>query len=194
MFFCEKCRYLYGVTKDVQNKQIGGRITEGLNNLFNKFSKDEPITEKDIRKLSGKHVVNDERYEILNKKDQRRLMSAIKSFDKNFFLPEESESETKVGANIAYFICKFCKHHIPIKPGTTIYSKKYGSTNTAEIDDYSYAIYDQTLQRTRNYICKNEKCETHKKIDLKEAVITKNVNEQIVYICTYCSTYWINSL
>lgn len=194
MFFCEKCRYLYGVTKDVQNKQIGGKITDALNNIFNKFSKNEPIIDKDIRKLKGIQITNDERFEILNKKDQRRLMSAIKSLEKNFFLPDEPESETKVGSNIAYFICKFCKHFIPIKPGTTIYSKKYGSANAGEIEDYSYAIYDQTLQRTRNYICKNEKCETHKKIDIKEAVITKNINEQIVYVCTNCSTYWTNSL
>ena len=37
MFFCEKCRNLYNVTKEVKSKQIGGKINNALNNIFNKL-------------------------------------------------------------------------------------------------------------------------------------------------------------
>lgn len=194
MFFCKKCRYLFNVTKDVKSKQIGGRINEALSKIFDKIGNNEQLVEKDLRKIKGKMLVEDERFEAMNKKDQRKLMSSIKTIDKNFFMEEEPESEGKVGTNAAFFICKFCKYNEPIPPGTAIYSKNYSTTDSAETDDYTYAVNDQTLPRTRNYICKNPNCETHKKIDLREAVITKNQNEQVVYICTVCLTNWINSL
>ena len=192
MFFCEKCRYLFNVTKDVKSKQIGGKINEALTIVFDKYANGEKITEKDLKKLKGKDILEDQRFEDMNKKDQRKLISTIKAIDKNFFMEEEPESEEKIGSNIAFFICKFCKNYKPIKPGTIIYSKNYNSSNISEAYDYSYAIYDQTLAHTKNYICKNSKCETHKNINLKEAVLVKNATDQLVYICTQCSTNWIN--
>ena len=192
MFFCEKCRYLFNVTKDVKSKQIGGKINEALTVIFDKFTNGEHIVDKDLKKIKGKDILEDQRFEDMNKKDQRKLISTIKAIDKNFFIEEEPESEEKIGSNIAFFICKFCKNYKPIKPGTIIYSKNYNSSNISESDDYTYAIYDQTLAHTKNYICKNSKCETHKNNNLKEAVLVKNATDQLVYICTQCSTNWIN--
>jgi len=130
----------------------------------------------------------------MNKKDQRKLISNIKTIDKNFFNKEVPTEKIKIGSNIAYFICKFCKNYRPITAGTLIYSKNYNSIAVAETEDYTYALYDHTLPRTRNYICKNPECATHSDDALKEAILTKNVMEQIVYICTYCSTSWVNTI
>ena len=190
MFFCEKCRYLFNVTKDVKSKQVGGKINEAVTNLFNKYYKNEPIEERDLRKIKGNDLIYDERYEDMTKKEQRKLVSFVKSVDKNFFAEAEPEVAPKVGSNAAFFICKYCGNFKPIKPGTLIYSKNYNAGDSTEIEDYTYAIYDQTLPRTKNYICKNPKCETHKKDSIKEAVLTKNTSDQIVYICTVCSTNW----
>ena len=191
MFFCEKCRYLFNVTKDVKSKQIGGRINEALTNILTKYANNEKIVERDLRKIRGKDLIADERFEDMTKKEQRKLTSTIKAVDKNFFV-EEDTTEPKIGSNIAYFICKYCKNSKPIKPGTLIYSKNYGGNNITETVDYTYAIHDQTLPRTRTYICVNSKCETHKNNSIKEAVLTKNALDQIVYICTVCETDWIN--
>ena len=188
MFFCEKCRYLFNVTKDVKSKQIGGAINEALTNIFDKIKNNEPLTESDLVEIKGKDLVADERFEIMNKKDQRKIISMVKAIDKSFFV--EQETSNKVPTNIAYFICKYCKNFKPIKPGTLIYSKNYNINNSAEAEDYTYAIYDQTLARTRNYICRNTKCETQQDDSIKEAVITKNANDQLVYVCTNCSTFW----
>jgi len=194
MFFCEKCRFIFNITKDVKSKQIGGRINEALTNIFTKYSNNEQLDEKDIRRIKGKDLLDDERFEDMTKKEQRKMMSWIKSVNKSFFVEEEIPVDAKVGSNMAYFICKYCKNSKPIKPGTLIYSKNYGSNSSAGTEDYTYAIYDQTLQRTRNYICKNAKCESHKNDAVKEAAMTKNSMDQIVYICTSCSTFWVNSL
>lgn len=194
MFFCEKCRYLYNVTKDIKNKQIGGKINEALTNVFNKYINKEQLEEKDLRKLKRKDILDDERFENMTKKEQRKVISFIRSANKNFFIEEDPPTETVTGTTTAFFICKYCKHFKPIKPGTLIYSRSYGGESSAETEDYTYAIYDQTLPRTKNYICKNPKCESHKNETIREAVLTKNVFYQIVYICTACSTYWVNAL
>lgn len=191
MFFCDKCRYLFNVTKDVKSKQVGGKVSEALTALFDKFSKNEPIVEGDLKEVTMNNLMGDERFENMNKKNQKKMMTTIKSIDKNFFVEENKED---IGSNIAYFICKFCKNYKPIKPGTLIYSKNYNTSSSSDVDDYTYAIYDQTLPRSRQYICKNDNCETHKNDSIKEAVITKNATEQVVYICTICSTSWINAL
>lgn len=193
MFFCEKCRYLFNVTKDVKSKQIGGKINDSLNNIFAKYSMNEAITENDLKKITGKDITDDDRFDEMTKKNQRKLISTLKAVDKSFFVQQEEKDGPKIGTSSAFFICKYCKNYKPIKPQTCIYTKIYGTEHTIETEDYTYTIYDQTLPRTRNYICKNNKCESHKNDAVKEAVLTKNTSDQIVYVCTSCSTHWIGS-
>jgi len=194
MLFCEKCRYVYNVTKDIKNKQMGGKINKSLDIIFEKFSVGEEIVEADIKRISSKDILDDERYDVMNKKNQKKFVSAIKSIDKNFFVMDEKDTEI-LNSNVdAYFICKFCKNSKIIEPKTFIYSKNYGSEVSLEIEDYTYMIHDYTLPRTRNYNCKNLKCPTHKTPTLKEAIITKNISERAVYICTQCTTHWVNTV
>lgn len=193
MIFCDKCRYLYNITKDLKSKQIGGKINEAVTNVMDKYKNREQIEEKDLKRIEGKHLLQNDRYDEMTKKDQRKFLSTIRAVDKNFFV-EEKNPVTKVGSNIVYFICKYCNNSKPIKPGTLIYSKKYGGQNTSEAHDYSNIIYDQTLPRTKNYICKNKDCETHRDDSIKEAVLIKNMSDQIVYVCTSCITSWVGSI
>lgn len=193
MIFCDKCRYLYNITKDLKSKQIGGKINEAVTNIMEKYKNKEEITEKDLKKIKGKHILQNNGFDGMTKKDQRKFMSTIRSVDKNFFIEEEKQT-SKVGASIVYFMCKYCGNSKPIKPGTLIYSEKYSGQNTADIEDYSNLIYDQTLPRTKNYICKNENCETHNDDSIKEAILIKNMSDQIVYVCTSCITSWTGSI
>lgn len=190
MFFCEKCRYLHNVTKDIRGKQIGGRINEAITNIFKKYYNNEELHEKDLRRIKAKDLVSDERFENMTKKEQRKLISYVKAVDRNFFTESGEQMEPRIGSTAAFFICKYCGNSKPIKPGTLIHSKNYNASGDGELEDYTFAIYDQTLPRTRDYICKNDKCESHNNEKIKEATLTKNANEQIVYICNVCSTYW----
>lgn len=194
MFFCDKCRYLFNITKDVESKQIGGRINSALTSLFAKYRAGESVTERDLRRIRSKDLLDDERFETMTKKEQHRMTGWIKGANKAFFAKAGGAPDTKIGSNQAFFICKFCKNSQPIQPGTVIYSKDYSAASTVEEEDYSYAIYDQSLARTRDYICKNSECESHTNDAVKEAAMTKNASYQVVYVCTSCSTYWTSSL
>jgi len=195
MFFCDKCGYSYNYTKDVKNKQSGGKNKNDiLKNIFEKYYQHGQINVEDLVEIRGSDLLKDERFDKMNKKDQRKFMTMIKNIDKHFFLESAEESKQNLeNINIAYFVCKYCNYHKPIKSGTIIYSKDHNNNATTEIDDFTGMIDNYTLPRTRNYMCKNKKCETYKNIDIKEAVITKNRAERIVYICTICTTHWIES-
>ncbi len=77
-----------------------------------------------------------------------------------------------------------------MKPQTIIYTRSFSQNEEADAEDYSYAIHDPTLRRTRNYICPNEKCVTHNKPEIREAGLTKNLMEKIVYVCIPCGHHW----
>jgi hypothetical protein len=189
---CDKCNSLYNITKDVKGKQIGGKINLALKNILKKFREGEVLEKADIEDIKLKDLQYDEQYENLKKKDQKKLLQEIKSLNKELF----TEKNMDTGAAMAaFFICKKCKNSKPIPAGTTIYSINYGTSNQ-ELDDsidYTHVVHDKTLARTKNYICPYEDCPTHSDNNIKEAVIIKNLNHQIVYICCICVTNWIYS-
>jgi type II secretory pathway predicted ATPase ExeA len=114
MFFCEKCRYSFNITKDVKSKQLGGQAETALNQIFDKFRGNEKLVEEDLKNLTADDIKDDERFENLNLKDQRKLISNIKSVDKTFFDKPE-ETGAKIGTNKAYFICRHLLQELQYK-------------------------------------------------------------------------------
>lgn len=190
MEFCDKCRYSFNITRDVKSKQVGGKINTQLNNLFGKILKNESLDENDITEIKANDLEGDERFESMSKKDQEKIRKQIKTISKEFFTQEEISDKISTDA---YYICKKCKNYKLIPPGKTIYSKTYNSSASTESHDYSFDAFDPSLPLTRNYICKNDKCATHKDPSKKEAALTRNNKYQIIYICRECQTYWTSS-
>lgn len=192
MFFCGKCRTLYNITKDNKGRQLGGKIRRGIENLFKKHQAGEELVDADLEEITHKDLVDDERFNNLSNKARQKMVSWIKAFNKAWFVPVAEDEEESL-AITAFFICKSCQNSEPIKPGTVICHQSFGFDETSETEDYSLMIHDQTLSRTRAYICPNKKCKTHAAPDMREAVLTKNYLHQIIYICTICEANWISS-
>jgi len=195
MYFCKKCNYRYGYVKDVKNKQFGGKnANDNINLIFEKFANREPISADDLADVTGAELLKDDKYDKMNKKDQRMFVTVIKKIDKNFFVESAEESEQNLeSTNIAYFACEYCNYHEPMTAGTVLYTKNYNNDIGIDTEDYSMMCHNYSLPRTRNYICHNKKCETHKNIDIREAVLTKNKADRIIYVCCVCSTNWVES-
>jgi aspartate carbamoyltransferase regulatory subunit len=193
MFTCNKCGSLYNITKDIKGKQIGGKINVSLDGLFEKLDENVDIDESDLDNITGKDVIEDERFEQRNKNNQKEMMTKIKAVNKSFFSKDKQTADVK-NVSYSYFNCRYCSNYEKIIAGTLIYSKEYDTNITTDIVDYSLAVNDPTLSRTRNYICKNKKCVTHKDPSKTEAVITKNTLGQIIYVCTVCVTDWVGAL
>lgn len=89
------------------------------------------------------------------------------------------------------YICRICGHKSRITPGTIIFMrpseqiiKTYNSINTNK-------IYDPTYPVTRNYICPNSDCESHKNPAKREAIFYRiSTTYDVQYICKTCTTVW----
>jgi hypothetical protein len=194
MFFCSNCRTLYNITKDNKGRQLGGKIKRGLENLFQKHRDGEELVDADFEEITQKDLFDDERFNNLSNKARQKMVSWIKKFNKDWFIAADDEDENEENmVTTAFFICKTCQNSKPIKAGTIICHQSFGFDESNETEDYSLSIHDQTLARTRAYICPNEKCKSHSKPDTREAVLTKNHLHQIIYICTVCEANWISS-
>ena len=115
--------------------------------------------------------------------------------NKNKFLDENIKNEDDGDENyMAMYICRICGNTSKIIPETKIITrpsndiiKKYYPINKNKINDPTYPV-------TRNYICPNKECESHKNIKKKEAIFYRIPSTyEIQYICKICETVWNNS-
>jgi len=102
------------------------------------------------------------------------------------------------GNNKNYFICENCATYEEIPNNTKLIikqpkNKTYQSYTMYENPEFKK--YNSTLLKTRNYICPNPNCETHKHPELRQANIEHiNYNSFIVkYMCEVCGKEWTNN-
>lgn len=171
MFFCPQCENKFNMEKTTKS-------------LKNDKCKDHKKIINDIlanKKISVVGVIienlqNDEYFNVLTNEDKKKVLDYVNG----------AEDEDR--ASYAIFACPSCNYRKPVEPGTVIY--------TTNADDeykspYSQNMkYSQILPHTRNYICKNKNCESHKNPEKREAKFyRKNKKYDVVYICTTCETY-----
>lgn len=91
-----------------------------------------------------------------------------------------------------YFICNTCNNNDIIVPGTLLLVKT-DNINLLKHVNSDIKINNPTLLQTRNYICPNEKCETHKFPELRHANMERISHDsyKIRYICKICKIEWI---
>lgn len=188
MKICRICRYRYDITKNVDAKLTGGAIQNSVSAIFDKFEKGEQLDASDLDGVTIENVYDDERYDKLKKPAKQKLKTWLRTFDKKFV--QEGQEEEAGGQ--AYYICKNCNNSEKVPAREVIYSKSYASDlNDDGVSDLE--IYDQTLTRTRTYICVNESCPTHKGT-LREATLTKDISGRLIYLCVVCNKKWSEAM
>jgi hypothetical protein len=97
-----------------------------------------------------------------------------------------------------YFYCPNCSHYEKIKPGTSLVIKNGIEQNIYIQHHTEQQIKNKkinnSLMRTKNYICPNKDCPTHKDPKLKEAIMEHITHNSFIvkYICCVCNNEWIN--
>lgn len=89
-----------------------------------------------------------------------------------------------------FFNCNNCGNVKAIKSGTLILSKTYGNVTQNYISDNDKVMSNsKILPHTKNYVCANKDCITHKEPIKKDAKFFKpNKSYRVKYICMVCST------
>ena len=86
------------------------------------------------------------------------------------------------------FICDNCKYTKLINSTVLIYRKTLDVVNieVSSIEENRYISQDPLLPHTKDYVCPNTNCKTHKDITLKDAVSYKKHDFIRHYICRQC--------
>ena len=147
MFFCPKCEFSLDISKSVKNPlfteidEIDDFINRIMNNNLDgiiklKFNKNDILKNDSFKKLDS----NNSKV-ILNKYDSLIINN---SFD-------------------TYFICNNCNYHTKITSGTKIFETSFKENKITDDSLLNLRIMDNTLPRTKDFICPNENCNSHKK-------------------------------
>ena len=177
MYFCPKCKSLLNITKTINNPTYFK-----INNL------DELITSIQNDNLYGIIEINFIEKDLINNKKIKKLDNKLQNKIINTY------NQSKLYKNIpTYFICNYCNYHKSIIPGTIMYTKslcnRYKDNSKLLIDSL---INDNTLPRTKDFICPNKECTTSNMNIDREAIFYRpySGDYDVNYICCTCKTEW----
>jgi hypothetical protein len=182
MNFCKKCNYVLNITKKQLNEEeknhykianieaflnyVKYNITEANQTVEIKIDR-ESLKEK----LLAKFKKNTDKIDELM--DQYDIISSKKN---NFDV---------------YLVCNNCNSAYNINPKTVILTTNIETIQFKEVN-LDYKCLDPTLPRTKDYICHNEDCTTHKNLNDKEAIFYREGSGYMTrYVCCNCKTNWI---
>lgn len=190
MFFCPNCDNSFNITKSVSHQKGGKSISGGdkYEAVIKKIIDGETINENDVNWVELDELAKVTGYKKLKQKQKEKVYNTILELlpvDKKD-LPKSDKTKKKQ----AFFICTNCGYNQPIKPRTVIFSRTSNDVSQSYISqDVRNMVHSDILRRTKKYICPNEKCESHKNIDKREAVsMRRNNTYHITMICEACQT------
>lgn len=185
MFFCPSCSTKYDICNKNDSKlQKGGiNISDFLKKILdNKIS----FEYLDKHNIDIDNVIRTKEYNKFSKGNKIKIVNKL-----NKIINTNSSKQTNKYQ--AVFNCLNCGTKEDIKEGTCLYSKD-NDINRQNIKDFKFMKDSNILPRTTNYVCNNDKCITHKKPLLKEAMFFRDQNNyNIIYLCLECNENWYHS-
>lgn len=191
MFYCPQCYNVLDIEPSIDEKTTNSQKQTGgedkYNILINKILNDN-ITYDDIKDISLDKLLKHQKYKSITSKQKKYIYNKIQDV-----LPKEKKkiiiSKPKdITKNFSRLRCKVCQYRKSIPHGTLLYSE----TNTKKIDDdhkYNNMKHNAILPRTRQYLCPNKHCISHKDYDKREAIFYRDSNTYNIHnICTTCNT------
>lgn len=190
MQFCPKCENIMDICKSAPKLSMVISTPDSVS-TETKTPKDEItkiiqlyINGEDISnfKIDSKLLTSLDEFKKLNDNQQIELLKIIK-------LSEIDESLR------AYKICKNCYYSERFVGRNLVLSRMSSQSsisNVIDLSKYKNMINDKTLPHTRDYICKNNKCDSHKNHEKRNAVWFRPIlNDYSTYYgCVTCEEIW----
>jgi len=166
MFFCPTCKFVLDISKSLISKSEKIDIAIVITKITNNEAVSVNLNDKIIADIK-----NSLEYKELSKEHSDKVLNYIKN-NKN-----------------AIFLCSNCGYNCPIEKGKVIFEETKQETENILSISNELLTQDDTLPRTRDFICPNKKCKSKDKKG--EAIIYKKPGlNNVVYICCTCSTAW----
>lgn len=190
MQFCPKCDNIMDIGKSAPKVSLAIATpntvsTETKTNddeitkLIQLFKNGDDISNFNI---DIKLVTASDEFKKLKETQQKELLKILKS--------------TEVDETLSAFrICKNCSYFERLIGRNLVLSRMSSEASISGIVDlskYRYMIHDKTLPHTRDYVCKNDKCESHKNHEKRNAVWFRPIlnSYSTYYGCVTCGEIW----
>lgn len=203
MFYCPNCNNIYDITRTIpntpqQNTLVGGAISDTpdaissttntideIQSIIDFILKNNNINIENLKGYTATDILQSDQYKKLQSKSKNNIAAKLNQFEKS------NRDNTITNA---YFICRNCGKHEIMKPDTLIIRKNYGDTTVSDevdMDRQKNMAFVKCIPITRNYVCHNIKCESHKNHTKRRAKFYRMPGSfTIRYICLTCSESW----
>jgi hypothetical protein len=177
MYFCDKCFYLFDITKSSKvSKEDNRKSITKVSDVLIKLDENEDMT-KYKAEFSKEELYKNKKYQKLDDSDKNKL---------NLLFED-------VVSSGAEFKCENCNYTKQITETTILYQINMEDKveQIKNLEENELTTKDPTLPHTHDYTCKNPNCTTHKKPELKDAVFLREKNSyKLNYICCVCYYNW----
>ena len=201
MELCEECDNLLDISKTslIQKSKIVDDKTPSTVSATEETtgsSESDEIT-KIINKMLANEKVDTKTFQLHNYDDFIKNQIYIK-LDKKKKMEINEQLQTIYGkindTTSAYYICLKCSFSKEIPSGKMIMYRKNTLNDTEPYIDIlgiKNKRFSKILAHTSDYICVNKKCESHKDVSKKDAVIYRTPKIiKIYYICVTCGEWY----
>lgn len=178
MDFCDKCDFQFDIKQSIsESKKV---IKEAnIDELINAVNRNQNIFNYVIE-VPVSTIRENPAFQALSPDKKDTIMNVI---------------ENPIGKGNFIFHCPTCGFKKPLPSGVVLYSRRYLAPSENKIDDtlVKLMIYDNTLPRTKDYICPKSDCPTHDKKNYakKEAILYRESNSYRTHlVCTTCESDW----
>jgi DNA-directed RNA polymerase subunit M/transcription elongation factor TFIIS len=174
MYFCSNCSYILDITKSTLLTDTPKIPIIKITDLFKLLDNNEDMS----------------KYKPEFTKDDLFKHKKAKDYDKNIL---NNLFEDNIITN-AEFICNNCNYVKKINETTLLYQINLEDkiTKIYNIEENKLFVQDPLLPHTRDYICKNKDCNTHKNSELKNAKWFRPIQNSYMtyYVCCDCGIVW----
>ena len=178
MYFCPSCNSNLDITKKINSP------------LVKEYNNEEKFIE-DILNNETSGIFNFKEFNISKVKNSN-LFSKQSDNVKKKIIDTYKDHNNKM--NKVYFLCNRCNYHKLLSSGITVFKRNIKKNLSEDIERLNIKKYDNTLPRTKDFICPNNSCSSNKKenFESKEAIFYRPFKGQyyIKYLCTSCDTSW----
>ena len=176
MFLCPKCNYSLNITKNISytNKEKINDIQTLINHILDNTEYLTDITKNDI--------INSDIFKELSTEEKKRVNENLDSKNQKI--------------NLAFYSCTSCGYTSKLNDGTIIFKTSFIKHDEDDTTLNDFRIDDNTLPRTKDFICPNNDCKSRKNDKNKEAIFYRPyMNSYLLkYICCDCKTTWQASI
>ena len=183
MFFCPNCNFLLDLTKSSNNSKVKQTTIKKVLDFIKSVLNNSDTSNFNLL-FNEKDLVKGKDYKKLDSEKKKQVLDEYKKIIK-----EKYSKKSNIQLN-----CNKCGHKQPLKSGTVLFKGSSENNFNEDLSIVSLRANDKTLPRTKDYVCPNKNCETHKKSKLveKEAIFYRPIRNSyaIKYMCLSCKTIW----